>query len=47
MNQGESTMTGRHELESKLKGEALVRKGLLKKHSEIPQLRLVPGTSMW
>ena len=35
-------MTKRHELDSKLKGETLVRKGLMKKHMEIPQLRLVP-----
>ena len=35
-------MTGRHELECKLKGETLVRKGLMKKHAEIPPLRLVP-----
>ena len=35
-------MVGRHELESRLKGETLVRKGLLKRHSEIQQLRLVP-----
>ncbi len=35
-------MTKRRELDSKLKGETLVRKGLLKKHSQIPQLRLVP-----
>jgi molybdenum storage protein len=42
MNQEGNTMSGRHELESKLKGETLVRKGLLKKHSEIPQLRIVP-----
>ncbi len=39
-------MSGRHELESKLKGETLVRKGLLKKHSEIPQLRLVPDLNV-
>src|SRR5512136_2499428 len=35
-------MSGRHELENKLKGETLGRKGLMKKHSGIPQLRLVP-----
>jgi molybdenum storage protein len=46
MNQGGCTMAGRHELESKLKGETLVRKGLLKKHSEIPQLRLVPDLNV-
>lgn len=39
-------MSGRHELETKLKGETLVRKGLLKKHSEIPQLRLVPDLNV-
>jgi len=35
-------MTKRLELDSKLKGETLVRKGLLKKHARFPQLRLVP-----
>lgn len=35
-------MTKRLELDSKLKGETLVRKGLMKKHARIPQLRLVP-----
>jgi molybdenum storage protein len=35
-------MSGRHELENRLKGETLGRKGLMKKHSQIPQLRLVP-----
>jgi molybdenum storage protein len=35
-------MTARRELDSKLKGETLVRKGLMRMHSEIPQLRLVP-----
>ena len=35
-------MSNRHEMESKLKGETLVRKGLLKKHDAIPMLRLMP-----
>jgi molybdenum storage protein len=35
-------MSQRHEMESKLKGETLVRKGLLKKHEAIPPLRVVP-----
>ena len=35
-------MAHRHEMESKLKGETLVRKGLLRKHDAIPTLRLMP-----
>jgi len=35
-------MTDRHELVNKLQGETLVRKGLMKRHRNIPQLRLVP-----
>ena len=35
-------MAQRHEMESKLKGETLVRKGLLRKHDAIPILRLIP-----
>ena len=35
-------MAQRHEMESKLKGETLVRKGLLRKHDAIPVLRLIP-----
>jgi molybdenum storage protein len=35
-------MSQRHEMESKLKGETLVRKGLLRKHDAIPTLRLMP-----
>jgi molybdenum storage protein len=35
-------MSHRHEMESKLKGETLVRKGLLRKHDAIPTLRLMP-----
>ncbi len=35
-------MSGRHELETKLKGETLVRKGLLRKQDAIAPLRLVP-----
>ncbi|MBP1753510.1 MAG: aspartate/glutamate/uridylate kinase [Geobacteraceae bacterium] len=39
-------MSKRHELESKLKGETLGRKGLLKKHKNIPQMRLVPDLNV-
>jgi molybdenum storage protein len=35
-------MSQRHEMESKLKGESLVRKGLLKKHDAMPTLRVIP-----
>ncbi len=35
-------MAERHELSNKLQGETLVRKGLMKKHQHIRQLRLVP-----
>jgi molybdenum storage protein len=35
-------MTPRHEIESKLKGETLVRKGLMQGHKGIAPLRLVP-----
>jgi len=35
-------MNKRHEIESKLKGESLVRKGLMHRQAEVPQLRLVP-----
>jgi len=35
-------MNQRHEIESKLKGESLVRKGLMHKQAKIPQLRIVP-----
>jgi molybdenum storage protein len=35
-------MAHRRELESKLKGETLVRKGLLEKHDEVPVLRVMP-----
>ena len=35
-------MSQRHEMESKLKGESLVRKGLLKKHDAMPTLRIIP-----
>ena len=35
-------MAQRHEMESKLKGETLVRKELLRKHDAIPTLRLLP-----
>jgi molybdenum storage protein len=39
-------MSGRHELENKLKGETLGRKGLMKKHSGISQLKLVPDLNV-
>jgi molybdenum storage protein len=35
-------MEKRKELESRLKGETLVRKGLMKKHSQVEQLRILP-----
>jgi molybdenum storage protein len=35
-------MAQRHEMESKLKGETLVRKGLMRKHDAIPILRMIP-----
>jgi molybdenum storage protein len=35
-------MGNRHELENKLKGESLVRKGLMKKHAHIKPIRLIP-----
>lgn len=39
-------MSGRHELDSKLKGETLVRKGLWKKYGQVPTLRLVPDLNV-
>jgi molybdenum storage protein len=39
-------MPGRHELETKLKGETLVRKGLLKNQDAIAPLRLVPDLNV-
>lgn len=36
-------MGKRHEIESKLKGESLVSKGLMHRQAGIPQLRIVPG----
>jgi molybdenum storage protein len=36
----------RHELDTKLKGETLVRKGLMKKHAAIPPLKLVPDLNV-
>lgn len=36
-------MNKRHEIESKLKGESLVSKGLMHKQASIPQLRIVPN----
>jgi len=38
----ETTMTSRHEINSTLKGETLVRKGLMHRMHEQPTLRLVP-----
>ena len=35
-------MRNRHEIESKLKGESLVSKGLMQRQAKIPQLRIVP-----
>lgn len=35
-------MPQRHDIKSKLKGETLVRKGLMKQHDETPVLRVVP-----
>lgn len=35
-------MGERHELENKLRGESLVRKGLMKSHSHIKPMRLIP-----
>ena len=35
-------MAQRHEMESKLKGETLVRKELLRRHDAIPMLRMIP-----
>jgi molybdenum storage protein len=35
-------MAQRHEMESKLKGESLVRKGLLEQHDALPTLRILP-----
>lgn len=39
-------MAGRHEIPNKLKGETLVRKGLMGKHNGIKPLRLVPDLSV-
>jgi len=39
-------MTDRHEVETKLRGETLVRKGLMKQHAKVPQLRLVPDLNV-
>ncbi len=39
-------MTHRHEVETKLKGETLVRKGLMKQHAGIDQLSLVPDLNV-
>ncbi|HJV34910.1 uridylate kinase [Geomonas sp.] len=39
-------MTGRHEIQSHLKGETLVRKGLMRRHAETTTLRLVPDLNV-
>jgi molybdenum storage protein len=39
-------MPHRHEVENKFKGETLVRKGLMRRHSETPSLRLVPDLNV-
>ena len=39
-------MSDRFELETKLKGETLVRKGLFKKYAGVPQLRLIPDLNV-
>jgi molybdenum storage protein len=39
-------MGKRHELESKLKGETLVRKGLMKQQAHIKQMRLIPDLNV-
>src|SRR6516164_5560826 len=39
-------MSQRHELETRLKGETLVRKGLMRKHEGIVPLRLIPDLNV-
>jgi len=39
-------MSQRHELETRLKGETLVRKGLMRKHEGIIPLRLIPDLNV-
>ena len=39
-------MPHRHEIETRLKGETLVRKGLMRQHAGVPQLRLVPDLNV-
>ena len=39
-------MTQRHEVDTRLRGETLVRKGLMRQHAEFPQLRLVPDLNV-
>lgn len=39
-------MSERHELETRLKGETLVRKGLMRKHEGILPLRLIPDLNV-
>ena len=39
-------MKGRHELESKLKGETLVRKGLLKRYENREQVKIAPNLNV-
>ena len=39
-------MTHRHEVETKFKGETLVRKGFMRKQDGTPSLRLVPDLNV-
>ncbi|MDI6718617.1 MAG: uridylate kinase [Methanomicrobiales archaeon] len=39
-------MAERHEIESKLRGETLVRKGLMRRTAGIPQIRLIPDLNV-
>ncbi|BCR06458.1 uridylate kinase [Desulfuromonas versatilis] len=39
-------MSKRHELDSRLKGETLVRKGLMNRHAQMAQLRIVPDLNV-
>lgn len=39
-------MAHRREIQSGLKGESLVRRGLMKKHAKAPQIRLVPDLNV-
>ena len=40
------TLTQRHEIETRLKGETLVRKGLMRQQAGMPQLRLLPDLNV-